>query len=50
VWDVPPATPPGTYRVRHLGASWSKPLLGKGKEVDYDGASSPFTVTAPPAL
>jgi len=46
-WDVPPATPAGTYRISHQGSWWHDPLFSTARAVPYSGASSAFQVAVP---
>ena len=45
VWTIPRDTEPGTYRLRHEGASRMTPLLDAE---GYSGVSSPFTIAGMP--
>jgi neutral ceramidase len=45
-WFPAAQTAPGTYRIVHYGAYYSKPALKQGKFVQYTGASSTFKVVA----
>ena len=46
VWTIPRNTPPGTYRLRHVGASRASQAAAV---VPYEGISSPFTIAGPSA-
>lgn len=46
VWTIPKNTPPGTYRLRHEGASR---MSEAAAAVPYKGVSSPFTIAGPVA-
>jgi len=46
VWTIPRNTPPGTYRLRHVGASRASAAAAA---VPYEGTSSPFTIAGPVA-
>ena len=52
-WFVPASAATGSYRIRHMGASWHEPTLHlpltcHGHPVPYQGSSSPFNVIARP--
>lgn len=44
VWTIPRNTPPGTYRLRHVGASR---MSAAAAAAPYNGISSPFTIAGP---
>lgn len=44
VWTIPRNTPPGTYRLRHEGASR---LSSAAAALPYNGISSPFLIAGP---
>jgi neutral ceramidase len=46
VWTIPRNTPPGTYRLRHVGASR---MSEAAAAEPYEGVSSPFTIAGPVA-
>jgi neutral ceramidase len=46
VWTIPLDTPPGTYRLRHVGTAQTTPLL---PATPYEGVSSEFTIAGTPA-
>eukprot|EP00937_MAST-01D_sp_MAST-1D-sp2_P008111 g8111.t1 len=45
-WYIPADAAPGSYRLRHFGAYFDKPLLKTGQLVQYNGTSSTFQVVA----
>lgn len=47
VWTIPRNTPPGSYRLRHEGASQ---MSATSPVAPYNGISSPFTIAGPVAI
>jgi len=43
-WEIPLATEPGTYRIRHIGSYKKWTIFWNGKTFDYEGSTRSFEV------